>query len=87
MAHDPVHVPSPFSNLPEATAHDDEYCQTAGVRRNGNRFFKVQLTGKEFYSLLLTLEENAKKSTDYTEIRALVIWTEKIREQLRAQGW
>lgn len=87
MTQRPEDEPFSFSNLPGASADDDAYLQSAGLRRNAQRHFKVELVGLEFYSLLGTLEKAAEKSDKYTNIRAFVIWTEKIREQLRAQGF
>ena len=58
-----------------------------GIRANRHRLFHVSLHGAEFYDLLHLLEEFARRGGVYGEIRDCVLWSEKIRAQLHAQGF
>lgn len=74
---------------PEITAriHEDSPLVTRGVRANARKHLTVTLSGREFYSLLQLLEEYAVSAEDYSHVRALVLWDEKIRQQLAGQGF
>lgn len=60
---------------------------TRGIRVNRKKPFSITLSGKEWYSLLTLLEDDAVSHSNYLEVRALVLWVEKIRLQLEAQGF
>jgi len=60
---------------------------TRGIREHGKKVFSVTLTGKEFNSMLNLLEDYAVSESNYVNLRALVLWVEKIRLQLRTQGF
>ena len=66
---------------------EDSGLVTRGIRANGKKVFAVSLTGKEWYSLVSLLQDRAVAETDYVEVRASVLWVEKIRLQLAAQGF
>lgn len=73
----------------EITARIDEDSPlvTRGVRANAGKHLTITFSGRGYYSLLPLLEEYAVSAEDYTHVRALVLWDEKIRQQLAAQGF
>lgn len=60
---------------------------SAGIKVNRHRLFHVSMHGTEFYDLLHLLESFAARGGAYCEIRDCVLWNEKIRAQLHAQGF
>lgn len=64
-----------------------ESVRTHGIKANGERCFEVRLRGKEVYRLLNLLEELAVKESMYLEVRSAVYFAEKIREQVKEQGF
>lgn len=66
---------------------EDTPLVSRGIRANGRRLFHVSLHGAQFYDLLHLLEEFARRGGPYGEIRDCVLWSEKIRAQLCAQGF
>lgn len=54
--------------------------------RAGN-LYTVRLTGQEVYNVLHLLEEWAVETESYYRLVGCVSIAEKVREQVRAQGW
>lgn len=65
---------------------DDELV-THGIRANGKQLFTLTLRGKEVYELLQILERRAVQETSYLEVRTAVYFAERIRDQVKEQGF
>lgn len=64
-----------------------ESLETNGIRANNKRTFQVRLTGEEVYALLKVMEERAVECGNYLDVRQAVYFAERIREQVREQGF
>lgn len=60
---------------------------SAGIKRNGNLIWKIELKGLVFYELLQILDQQALKTDSILELRQCVRLTDRIMEQLRAHGF
>ncbi len=61
--------------------------ETKGMRANGKRAFEVRFTGEEVYALLRVMEERAVACGNYLDVRQAVYFAERIREQVKEQGF
>jgi hypothetical protein len=68
-------------------ANDLDTFQTAGIKQNAKLIFHVDFTGREVYSLLQILEARAVEAGDYLQCRQSVYFAERIRDQVKEQGF
>jgi hypothetical protein len=66
---------------------DPHTMRTQGIRKNGERSFELHLRGREIYQLLHLLEELAVRDASYLEVRSAVYFAERLREQVKEQGF
>jgi hypothetical protein len=64
-----------------------ERLASKGIRRNADQRFRVVLSGREVYGLLSVLEARAVAAGDYVTVSESVFYAEKIRGQVRSQGF
>jgi hypothetical protein len=60
---------------------------SAGIKRNGRKVFRIELQGQYFYDLLKVLDDLALKTESILDLREAVRLSDRIAEQLRAQGF
>ena len=58
-----------------------------GIQVKRLRPFRVGLSGKQTYDLLMLLQKNALAAQNYQDCREAVFFAERIREQVTKQGF
>jgi hypothetical protein len=64
-----------------------ERLASKGIRRNAAVTFGVKLPGQDWYQLLTLLEGRAVGATNYLDTCEAVYFVERLRQQLKAQGF
>jgi hypothetical protein len=75
---------------PHVTYPHDRQMQelvSAGIKRNRNKIFKIELRGEFYYDLMGQLDRRGLDTLSIIEMRQCVHLTDRIMEQLRAQGF